>query len=233
MKILMKTPWRLTMLNAVIVAASALMNPARAADSADLVVQATAVTGACTPALDTPVVSFGVIPYGTLDVSAPTALAEKTVQLTINCTSPMAVGWTLTDNRTDSVAQLPVTLAGQQYSGPALAGLGNTPDGAPLGNWALSVGMGTGVQHDGTAGIAIISADGGNTWRGTAGAPAEVSFTGSLITSVADITSALPVPFSTGTFSLTVGAVIAPRSTLNLTDDTRLDGSATISLVYL
>ncbi|MDY3572507.1 DUF1120 domain-containing protein [Enterobacter hormaechei] len=213
--------------------AAFMMNAARATDSVDLVVQVTAVTGACTPSLDTPVINLGVIPYNTLNATAPTALPEKKVLLTVNCTSPMAVGWTLTDNRTDSVAQLPVTLSGRQYSGTALAGLGKTPAGIPLGNWAISTGTEAAVQHDGTTGIAITSTDGGTTWRSAAGTPADVSFAGNLLTSVTDATTAPPVPFTTGTFSLSMGAVIAPRNTLNLTDDTLLDGSATFTLVYL
>ncbi|MGR7464475.1 DUF1120 domain-containing protein [Klebsiella aerogenes] len=210
-----------------------MMNAVCAADSVNLVVQVTAVTGACTPSLDSPVINLGVIPYNTLNATAPTALPEKKVLLTVSCTSPMAVGWTLTDNRADSVAQLPVILSGKQYSGVALAGLGKTSAGVPLGNWAVSTGTGGGVQYNGKTGIAITSTDGGTTWSGREGTPAETSFTGSLITSVTDAAAAPPVPFTTGTFSLSMGAVIAPRNTLNLTDDSLLDGSATISLVYL
>jgi hypothetical protein len=41
------------------------------------------------------------------------------------------------------------------------------------------------------------------------------------------------VPFSTGVFTLGIGAVLAPRDTLKLIGDTPLDGSVTLSLVYL
>jgi len=203
-----------------------------ASGSATLVVQVTAVTGSCTPMLDTPVVDMGKIDYGSLNVSVPTTLTEKSVRLTITCSSPMAVGWTITDNRADSVARFPVVLQGRMYDGTALAGLGKTRSGVATGAWTISTGTVGSLQHDGANGTAIVSADQGKTWAGTPGVPVAMNFTGAGITSVSD-SGTVPVPFVSGDFLLSVGAIIAPRNMLKLADDTRLDGSATISLVYL
>jgi len=210
-----------------------VMSAAQAAESMDLVVQVTAVTGSCTPSLDTPVVNFGTIRYERLNTSAPTTLAQKNVRLTITCSSPMAVGWTISDNRGDSVARIPVSLLGKVYNGAALAGLGKTSAGVALGNWTVSTGVNGSVQHDGINGVAIASADLGATWSGADNVPVTLDFSGSVVTSISETNSIVPVPFSTGIFSLGLGAVIAPRDMINLTDDTQLDGSATISLVYL
>lgn len=206
---------------------------ARAAESVDLVVQVTAITGSCTPLLDTPEINFGSIQYSSLNPSTPTALAEKNVRLTITCSSPMAVGWSISDNRTDSVARFPVTLRGRIFEGTALAGLGKSTAGLPIGNWTVSTGSKGSAQHDGMNGTVIVSTDHAVTWQGSDNVPVTMNFGGGTVTSISETTGTIPVPFSTGNFSLTVGAVIAPRNTLHLADDTRLDGSATISLVYL
>jgi hypothetical protein len=58
-------------------------------------------------------------------------------------------------------------------------------------------------------------------------------FGGGLITTVTGATGGIPVPFSTGVFTLGIGAVLVPRDTLKLIGDTPLDGSVTLSLVYL
>jgi len=208
------------------------LNSVWAAESMDLVVQVTAVTGSCTPTLDTPVVNLGNIRYTTLNELTPTALPQKNVRLTITCSSPMAVGWTISDNRGDSVARIPVSLLGKVYDGASLAGLGKTSAGMALGNWTISTGLNGSVQHDGTNGTAIASTD-RTTWNCADNVPLALDFGGGVVTSISETNSIVPIPFSTGTFSLGVGAVIAPRDSLNLTDDTPLDGSATISLVYL
>lgn len=222
--------WRLAVMPAVLMW---LLPVVRAADTVNLVVQATAVTGSCTPSLDTPVVNLGSIRYDALNAGTPTVLPEKTVQLTLTCSSPMAVGWSITDNRPDSVAGLAVNLQGRSYTGTSLAGLGKTPGGVSLGNWAISTGLAGTVQHDGTGGNAIVSSDTGSTWSGTAGVAMAPGFGGGGVISVSETAGGQPIPLSTGTFTLGIGGVLAPRNTLGLTDDTRLDGSATISVVYL
>lgn len=207
-----------------------MINLANASETLELIVQATAVTGSCTPTLDNPEIDFGSIKYGTLSLHSSNELPTKSVNLTINCSSPMAVGWTIVDNHHDSVAGKYFDGANKYLNDDALAGLGKTSSGKSIGVWAISTNA---VQYDGVEGKSIYSVDNGVTWEGVNNSQTGISFLGRKILSVSNGLHSAPVPFSSAMFDLRIKSVIAPAESLKLTDDTKINGSATISLVYL
>ncbi|MHA1011154.1 DUF1120 domain-containing protein [Enterobacter roggenkampii] len=203
---------------------------ASASEAVDLIIQATAVTGSCNPALDSAVIDLGTIKYGTLSSTLPNELPGKNVNLTITCSSPMSVGWTVVDNHQDSVSRIHLTRNNQHLSEDALAGLGKTSSGLNIGVWDLHTDS---VEYDGVKGNTISSVDNGVSWRMVEKLQRGVSFGGGEIVSVSDGVHISPVSFNSATFKLNVNTTLATKDSLKITDDTKINGSATISIVYL
>jgi hypothetical protein len=73
----------------------------------------------------------------------------------------------------------------------------------------------------------IGSEDRGSTWNQTR----ELMRTN--ILTVADVSSVIPKPFQTLVSDLEIAPRIAPANQLNLTNEVAIDGSVTLSVVYL
>ncbi|HEM6631431.1 TPA: DUF1120 domain-containing protein [Citrobacter farmeri] len=209
---------------------------AMAADSVDLTVKGVLVNAACSPTLDKTEVSFGNIPLSNLDKTNANQLGSRHVMLTITCDNAMVMGWTTVDGRTDSVQGLTLTSAAADDSDVTDAtteyGLGKA-GAVKLGAYTIAAET-TGVTYDGTAGdlLEVDNVGHGNTtvWmKSTKGVtkPGVRTFTAGVTGQVT------PKAYKVGVFPLKVTAAVQGTDTLNISEDTNLDGLATISLSYI
>jgi len=209
---------------------------ALAADSADLTVKGVLVNAACSPSLDKTEVSFGHIPLSNLDKTNANQLGSKDVTLTITCDNAMVMGWTTVDGHTDSLETLTLSKAGADDSDVTDAaneyGLGKAGT-VNLGSYSITAKT-TGVTYDGTAGD-LLEAD--NVGHGSTTAWTK-STKGVSKPAVRTFTAAVsgettPKAYKVGVFPLKVTAAVQGTDALNITEDTDLDGLATISLSYI
>lgn len=213
-----------------------------AADNVELKVTGTLVNGACTPTLDNGgLVNFGNIPVGNLSKTSTNQLGTRNINLTITCDQSMPIGFTTSDNHSDSMTTQTITNANADNSSVSSAanqfGLGKTAGGVNLGSYSIATVVGSAVA-DGVAVDVLsngVNADTnsrawtksltGSTAAGTAGAFA--------VTTAAAKGTLSPVAGKVFVYPLKVAAAVQGTDTLAITDNTNLDGSTTISLVYL
>ncbi|MNB62450.1 hypothetical protein D3C81_28990 [compost metagenome] len=207
-----------------------------AADTAVLKVQGTLIMGSCTPSLPSDgVVDFGAIPVDSLSNSVVNQLGQKDITLTLTCTSPTKVAWSIADDRADSVVDTAPQIDTHPASPDTEFGLGKTADNVDLGSYAVIArdNPTTGdVMIDGAVGKIALSSDEGANWTPGNGAGINLHSDGTRILTFSDDLGS-PVPFEVATQHLTVGAAVQDSKTLAITDDTPLDGQATISVKYL
>ncbi|WP_407439400.1 DUF1120 domain-containing protein [Lelliottia sp.] len=196
-----------------------------AASTVDLTVKGTLTNSACTPTLSNGgVVDFGKTSLSTLTATGDNALRAKTITLTITCDAATTVGFVVDDNRADSVS----TASSYNF------GMGKTAGGVNLGYYKITAT--TSPMADGVAGIIISSNKtmlDDNSW--VKGMIASGIQPEAYVYSVSktDSNPAVPTAFKVGVFDLSIAPYIQGTDTLNITDDTELDGLATISVLYL
>lgn len=213
------------------------VSAAHAVDTAVLKVKGTLTNASCTPTLSNGgIVDYGTIRLGELSATATNQLGERDATLTITCTSPTKLGWGVTDDRTDSVSlNVNVAVLGS-YSYPTdgtAMGLGKTTGGVAIGNWALYV-VAANVTADGKQAIIVKSTDQNPLWRNATSLPtlnAKQHTVMSVISS--DASTPDPMAFTQVVYPLKTSVAIDNTSRLAITDDTQLDGQATITLKYL
>lgn len=185
-----------------------------AAPSADLTVTGLITPSACTPALS----NGGVVDHGTIsvkDLSDTTQLDKVTLQLSVNCAASTFFAIQSTDNREG-------TAAGVRDS-PSVFGLGLSADNQKLGRYVLTM---ENVVADGAEQLLVESVN-GNTWFYASpdavwqpGWMRSVSAPGYIPAAVQNLMTDLVV------------ATTIEKPTMT-TDEIRLDGSATLEVVYL
>lgn len=216
-----------------------LVSNAFAADTADLNVTGTVSTGACTPTLDNGgVADYGSINVSSLEPSKVNQLGSKHIAMSVSCTSATSVGVSVVDDRDDSVA--PNTKPNTDGHNTDLSfglgelGLGTTAQGVDIGAWTLQIEGANGTN--GTDTYTQLLENVANMWNdvtATMNASAQiVAPTGVDIYTMGDGNGS-PTPVTAMNFDLVTNVAVAPTDTLSLTDDTSLDGQATISLDYL
>lgn len=206
-------------------------NSAFAADTADLKVQGTLIMGSCTPSLSSGgVVDYGSLPIASLSDTAVTQLGDKDITLTLSCTSPTKVAWMTMDDKSSSVVDTAPKVGNAVTTATNEFGLGETADHVKLGSYGLVANYEQ-VTVDSAPGHLADSGDNGATWVAEVGDVYNHP-DGSRLITFAD-TEGNPVEITTATDVLTVGASIQNTTTLAITDDTPLDGQATISVKYL
>lgn len=222
-----------------LIAATLMMcaGSAFADSTAVLQVNGKLTNAACTPELSNGgVVDYGYVRLGTLSATAINPLDEKSIELTINCTAPTKVSWYAQDDRTDSVPS--PTLKVKNASGSLVSlpkylvfGLGQTKDGVNIGNYVLMVDPNPTV--DGKAGTLIYrNNDWGASKAWSSQANTQRSDQVQQLT-VASTGTVDPLAFTTATFTLKPHPTIQDTTTLAITDDTPLNGQATLTLHYL
>ncbi len=119
--------------------------------TAALKVHGTLTNSACSPSIGNGgVVDYGYIRLGELSATSNNKLGQKQVPVTITCTAPTKVGFTILDNRGDSNAQLPVDIGGNlnQSVKYYTYGVGTTTEGVKIGDYGMWM---TDVMADGNA----------------------------------------------------------------------------------
>lgn len=203
--------------NLSLIAASLLVLGASnvfAAPSADLTVTGLITPSACTLALS----NGGVVDHGTIsikDLSDTTHLDKVTLQLSVNCAASTFFAIQSTDNREG-------TAAGVRDSG-SVFGLGLSADNQKLGRYVLTM---ENVVADGAEQLLVESVN-GNTWFYASpdavwqpGWMRSVSAPGYIPAAVQNLMTDLVV------------ATTIEKPTMT-TDEIRLDGSATLEVLYL
>lgn len=199
--------------------------------TAVLKVHGTLTNSACSPSIGNGgVVDYGYIRLGELSATSNNKLGQKQVPVTITCTAPTKVGFTVLDNRGDSNAQLPVDIGGNlnQSAKYYTYGVGTTTEGVKIGNYGMWM---TDVMADGNAVDSVANNHdwSATTWKKT-GIPRSDAFS---TVSFAQTGTVEPIAITAANFNFVTNLTIRDTSTLAITDDTALDGQATMTLVYL
>ncbi|MDK9363660.1 DUF1120 domain-containing protein [Lelliottia wanjuensis] len=205
-----------------------------AADSTDLKVQGTLIMGSCTPTLSSGgVVDYGKISLGNLKTDAVNQLGTKEITLTLTCESPTKVAWSTMDDQSDSIVDTQPEIEGNPTTEVIDEfGLGKTAGGVNIGSYSIITANNGDPIVDGLAGTVGISEDDAATWTKGGNGGAYSHNDGSRLMTYVDATG-VPVAFTTASDILRVGASVQDTTTLAITDDTPLNGQATISVKYL
>ncbi|EOC1315359.1 DUF1120 domain-containing protein [Cronobacter turicensis] len=217
-----------------------VVGTAQAADSVDLKVTGKLVKGSCAPALENGgVVDFGNIPLENLSKTNVNQLGRRNINLTITCDTAIPVAWQAVDNKHTSVQDISVTNG--LYDGSACFasdnhfGLGKTAGNVNIGDYCVIVNKDA-MTVDGVKAVftqtnykvsngAWSTLSGGDVLNGVNGQWRYIS--------ASEEGSTAPVPGKVFVYPLVISAAVQGTDTLAVTDNTPLDGSATISLVYL
>lgn len=198
------------------------------------------VMSACTPSL-VGASGGGVIDYGPytladLSSTAVNQLGKKNIDLNITCPVATKVSWEPADNKSSTKPNIPVEdgnyLDDTMSAGGNLFGVGNTSGGVKIGNYSLYIDVDN-VTANGSSAAALTRDESVGTWaRSLDGATTSLSRQDREFT-VGKIGNSVPIGITTATFPLVTVLAIQDTTTLNITDDTDLDGQATITLRYL
>lgn len=223
--------------------AMALSAAAHAADSTALLkVQGVLTNDACTPTLSGGgTVDFGTTYVDTLSSTATNQLGNKDITLSIQCSSPTKVSWSIEDNvgePADNVAIINPGFIGDYTvnatTTAAKFGTGKTAEGVSIG--AYSVALDTSNTTADTTAARVINSSIDSIFWGvfTAGKSTDFITHSNEQYSVAPSSgSANPLAFTNAVFPMRVALAVEKTSTLAITDDTPISGQATITLHYL
>lgn len=199
--------------------------------TAVLKVQGTLTNAACSPSIGNGgVIDYGYIRLGELSATENNKLGQKQVPVTITCTAPTKVGFTILDNRGDSNAQLPLDIGGNlnQSVKYYTYGVGTTTEGVKIGDYGMWM---TDITADGNTVDAVVN---NHDWEATkwrkSSIPRSDAFS---TTSFAATGTEAPIAITTANFNFVTNLMIRDTTSLAITDDTPLDGQATMTLVYL
>jgi type 1 fimbria pilin len=221
----------------IVVAPALWLTTVLAADSVDLTITALFDAPACTPALDhNGEANFGHIPLSKLNKKESNQLGSQFLTLTISCAEATPVGWSVTDNKKDSVHALtiisPKFIAGDLSDVGYEFGLGKTREGVNLGAYAVYTDLQR-VTGDGNPLKVMYKYPQNSPWYPSGAG--EVRNDNGYIMSGEPLGSSSAVPMSARVYiwPLKITAAIQGTDALNISDDTPLAGSLTISVVYL
>ncbi len=191
--------------------------PTLAASTIDLTVKGLIVPSACAPSLSANgVVDVGRFSVKDLNQDTWTRLTPVTLQLNINCEAPTLFAMTATDNRTDSAVS------------NAEFGIGKTLAGERIGGYYMELNKA--IADDNNV-QPIASMDNGTTWFPQM---EDYAWASNLLVSIQDPAGPLvPVAAQNTQLELEVNAYILGTRNLTITQDTPIDGSATIEVRYL
>jgi hypothetical protein len=198
--------------------------PASAASTVDLTVKGLITPGACIPSLsNNGLVDYGKIPSQTLHVDKRTQLADAVLDLSIYCTAPKHYALRMRDNQEGSAI-----VNSEIYYGLSVDRSGNK-----IGLYSLHFDPASTVADALPQIYRTDSTTEGRAWSPSSfrsipiGARSYLGFT--------DVAGSIGGPIAIQNLSsrVTLETVIAPTSTLDLSADVILDGSATLEMLYL
>lgn len=197
--------------------------------TAVLQVQGKLTNASCTPELSNGgVVDYGYIRLAALNATGNNQLGEKSIDLTINCNTATKVYWTMTDNQHDTIAHITVADRNNANLEYYQFGVGMTDNNVKIGNYSVLVNENSALV-DGVTVDTILKNIDQNTWT-YAGAQRSDTYT---MLTVAKTGQLEPLAFTTAVFPLKTTLAIQGTDTLAITDDTNINGQATITLGYL
>lgn len=224
--------------------AMALSAAAHAADStAQLKVQGVLTNDACTPTLSGGgTVDFGTTYVNTLSSTESNQLGKKDITLSIQCSSPTKVSWSIEDNVGQPSANVDIINPGfigdYTISSPGLFakfGIGKTAGGVSIGAYSVALDT-SNTTADTTAARVIRSSLDTDNWgvfmsgKSTDYITSDNEYRWSVSPSSG---STVPEAFTNAVFPMRVALAVDKTSTLAITDDTPIAGQATITLHYL
>lgn len=189
-----------------------------------LLVRAAFAPAACRPTLGGSAnMNFGRIGVGELQRESVTTFSRRTT-LDVDCDAPTRFAIRALDNRAGSVSDQLLAAV------PTLFGIGRTADGQALGGFTarLSVGFG----RDGSSAYPLLGDASGQTWQPD---PAGLLRNDGQPTALGrqSTSGAAPGAWAGVSLPLTVELHLAPASGLDIHQDTAIDGSATLEIIYL
>ena len=192
--------------------------------SREAILRARFAPGACEPVLSNAgLVDFGRLSKSDLNTDQDTRLPPKTLTLRVGCDAPTHFALVMHDNRSGSA-----TVNSEIYYGLALDNRGNK-----IGLYSLNVDPADASADSFARLYRTDSTTTGAAWSTASSRPIPIgqkSYLG--FTDIAGSTAG-PVAIQNLTTGVTVEAVIAPASSLDLSTAVQLDGSGTIEIIYL
>ena len=190
--------------------------PAFAASTVDLAVTGLIVPSACTPSLSANTVDVGRVSVKDLNQDTRTFLTPTTLTLSVNCEASTLFAMKATDNRSDSAAAINEL------------GIGKTAAGERIGGYWLMLSSAT---ADTTAVQMIGSTNNGGSWFRFR---EDDAWGTTYLLSIAAVGAGpVPIPAQNTQMALSVNPFINPAKNVTITEDTPIDGSATIEVKYL
>ncbi|HDG1709181.1 TPA: DUF1120 domain-containing protein [Kluyvera ascorbata] len=209
---------------------------ANAAQTTLLKVTGKLAMAACTPALGGGgTVDYGNIALGSLSATETNRIGEKDVSFSITCPAPTKAAWAITDDRANTLADNIVVLEGDaaknQISNVSMTyGVGDTAGNVHIGMYTIYADIAN-VTADGVKVDAISGATTTPAWtKSTTG----IIKNGEMeMMTVAATGTTAPLAYTTAVFPLKTVLAVQNTGMLKITDDTKLDGQATITIKYL
>ncbi|MGR7464458.1 DUF1120 domain-containing protein [Klebsiella aerogenes] len=208
-----------------------------AEDTANMSIDGVVLAGACTPTLSNNLINLGVIDMPSL-INDSNSLSPKKTTLIINCTIPLLISWNIIDNRHDTVPE-GFTVNYSSYrtsSSDNISGLGVTADGKKIGGYVIYPESDS-LTIDGETGRLLYGAIATNMNSYTFASPSSIldviGHSGFSISKTFGADNSKPAAFLQAVFPLTIYTSVVSASELDITDDTIMEGSTTINLVYL
>ncbi|HDG1709180.1 TPA: DUF1120 domain-containing protein [Kluyvera ascorbata] len=228
----------------LLVATTVAMTLSAAAHAADgtavLKLTGTLSNQPCTPTLS----GGGTVDFGTkhldeLSATATNQLGSKDLTLSIACTAPTKMGWTIADDRADTRAKVTIEGGWTQddvvfsSSTSMQFGAGKTAGGVNIGAYSVSLSN-TASIADGVAKPITMGtgSDATTDWTAFSVGYDFVKGTNDITYTVSDDGTA-PIAFTDAVFPLRISLAVEKTDTLAITEETPIDGQATITMVYL
>ena len=189
-----------------------------------LLVRTRFAPAACRPTLSGNAnVNFGRIGVGELRRDSVTTFSRQTV-LEVECDAPTRFALRAVDNRAGSVSDQLLAAA------PTLFGIGRTADGQGWGGFTARLGAATG--RDGSSAYPMLGDASAQTWRPD---PAGLLRNDGQPTALGrqSTSGVSPGAWSGLSLPLTVELHLAPAGGLHIRQETPIDGSVTLEIIYL
>lgn len=221
--------------------ALSLSAAAQAAESTAVLKVAGVLTNdACTPELD----GGGVVDFGTkyineLSATEVNQLGHKDLSFRISCSAPTRVGFVISDDRADSTASITIehtsftTPDETAWTNSVRYGVGKTAGNVNIGAYSVALNR-SAVIADGETQLVLRAQPGSQVdseWHQWSDDKDLLMNNGTYEYSLGSVTG--PVAFTNAELPLRIALAVQNTDALAITDNTTLDGQATITLRYL
>lgn len=183
-------------------------------------------------------VDFGTKRIAELSATDTNQLGSLDTSFTITCSAPTKMGWYINDNRADSRASLTVQggfIDGETgWRSESTFGVGKTAGGTKIGSYTVSVDTANSVADGNIKEILSTNTDTAPNYDWSLFNVNSLDIInsngGAAYTTGSNDT---PEAFTTATFPLRISLAVDSTDILAITEDTPIDGDATITMFYL